>query len=188
MADTKEEGFVTDIRAGDDIRAEKILITEATIGFATEKQLGPLEAAKAYPWAIIWSLVMGACVIMEGYDTALLGSFFAYRMLFSCVPPSLSLLTSGTILASFQIKFGRFVGVTPSTPSGYQLTAAWQSGVGQSTNVGGFIGAIVNGWLVTAYGQRRVVLWSLVSLMGLIFFTFFAPNLIVLTIGEFLLG
>jgi SP family general alpha glucoside:H+ symporter-like MFS transporter len=54
--------------------------------------------------------------------------------------------------------------------------------------VGGFIGAIINGWLVTAFGQRRVVLWSLVSMMAFIFIPFFAPNLIVLTIGEFLLG
>lgn len=90
--------------------------------------------------------------------------------------------------ASFQIKFGKSVGVSPSTPSGYQLTAAWQSGVSQAPNVGGFIGAIINGWLVTAFGQRRVVLWSLICMMALIFIPFFAPNLIVLTIGEFLLG
>ncbi|KAL6898510.1 sugar transporter domain-containing protein [Trichoderma evansii] len=148
--------------------SEKVLIADAAIGFAIEKELGPWEAAKAYPNAILWALVMAACVIMEGYDTALLGSFFAYP--------------------SFQIKFGKFVGITPSTPSGYKLTAAWQSGVSQAPNVGGFIGAIINGWLVTAFGQRRVILWSLICMMAFIFIPFFAPNLIVLTIGEFLLG
>jgi SP family general alpha glucoside:H+ symporter-like MFS transporter len=58
---------------------EKILIADAAVGFAVEKALGPWEAVKAYPQAILWALVMAACVIMEGYDTALLGSFFAYR-------------------------------------------------------------------------------------------------------------
>ncbi|KAL7966117.1 sugar transporter domain-containing protein [Trichoderma sp. SZMC 28014] len=148
--------------------SNKVLEADAAIGFAVEKELGPWEAAKAYPSAILWAFVMAACVIMEGYDTALLGSFFAYP--------------------SFQIKFGKSVGVTPSTPSGYQLTAAWQSGLSQAPNVGGFIGAIINGWLVTAFGQRRVVLWSLICMMAFIFIPFFAPNLVVLTIGEFLLG
>lgn len=60
---------------------DKVLIADAAIGFAIEKELGPWEAAKAYPNAIIRALVMAACVIMEGYDTALLGSFFAYRQL-----------------------------------------------------------------------------------------------------------
>jgi hypothetical protein len=59
--------------------SDKVLEADAAIGFAVEKELGPWEAAKAYPNAILWALVMAACVIMEGYDTALLGSFFAYR-------------------------------------------------------------------------------------------------------------
>lgn len=58
----------------------KVLTAEAQVGFADEKELGPWAALKAYPYAVLWSLVMGACVIMEGYDTALLGNFFAYRM------------------------------------------------------------------------------------------------------------
>ncbi|KAH8807310.1 general substrate transporter [Xylogone sp. PMI_703] len=178
MADTQEtkagtisqveDGHAVQLPQADGEVGEKALIAEAAVGFADEKELGALAAIKAYPYAILWSLVMATCVIMEGYDTALLGSFFAYP--------------------SFQVKFGRFVGVTPSTPSGYQLTAAWQAGLSQAPNVGGFFGAILNGWLVTSYGQRRVVIWSLIVLMGVIFFPFFAPNLTVLTIGEFICG
>ncbi|KAJ5611046.1 general alpha-glucoside permease [Penicillium lagena] len=175
MADAKEGEVVgishrgdEDQRRDEDENDNKILIQEAAAGFANEKHMGPRESIKAYPQAIMWSLVMALCVIMEGYDTALLGNFFAYP--------------------AFQIKFGRHVGVTPSTPSGYLLSAPWQAGVSQSTNVGGFIGAILNGWLVNAYGQRRVVLWSLIILEALIFIPFFAPNLTVLLIGEFLLG
>jgi MFS transporter, SP family, general alpha glucoside:H+ symporter len=60
--------------------SEKVLIAEAQVGFADEKELGPLAALKTYSNAVLWSLVFAACVIMEGYDTALLGSFYAYRM------------------------------------------------------------------------------------------------------------
>lgn len=57
----------------------KALQEEAAEVFIDEKELGPMEALKAYPMAVVWSLVMATCVIMEGYDTNLLGNFFAYR-------------------------------------------------------------------------------------------------------------
>lgn len=57
----------------------KGLQEEAHETFVDEKDLGPLEAIKAYPMAITWALVMATCVIMEGYDTNLMGNFFAYR-------------------------------------------------------------------------------------------------------------
>jgi SP family general alpha glucoside:H+ symporter-like MFS transporter len=63
----------------DEVINEKQLIAEAAAGFETERELGPWEAAKAYPQAIGWALVMALCVIMEGYDTSLLGNFYAYR-------------------------------------------------------------------------------------------------------------
>jgi SP family general alpha glucoside:H+ symporter-like MFS transporter len=63
----------------DEVINEKQLIAEATAGFETEKELGPWQAVKAYPQAIGWALVMALCVIMEGYDTSLLGNFYAYR-------------------------------------------------------------------------------------------------------------
>ena len=57
----------------------KALQTEAAEVFVDEKELGPLAALQAYPKAVLWSLVMSTCVIMEGYDTNLIGNFFAYR-------------------------------------------------------------------------------------------------------------
>lgn len=44
-----------------------------------EKEMGVWEAVKANPKAIFWSLIISTCVIMEGYDTNLLGNFYAYR-------------------------------------------------------------------------------------------------------------
>ncbi|KAH9214277.1 hypothetical protein DL95DRAFT_524002 [Leptodontidium sp. 2 PMI_412] len=146
----------------------KALQTEAAEVFVDEKELGPLAALQAYPKAVLWSLVMSTCVIMEGYDTNLIGNFFAYP--------------------SFQIKYGHFVGVSRQIPSGYQLTAAWQAGIGNASGVGSFFGTLLNGYLVAKFGQRRVVIGALAALFCFIFITFFAPNLTVLCIGGVLCG
>lgn len=43
-----------------------------------EHTLTPGQAIKAYPMAIFWCLAVSMCVIMEGYDTILIGNFFAF--------------------------------------------------------------------------------------------------------------
>jgi hypothetical protein len=63
---------------------EKTLNAETQEVYFDEKELGPAEAIRAFPKAVMWSLVMATCVIMEVYDTNLLGNFFAYRM---CTKP-----------------------------------------------------------------------------------------------------
>lgn len=133
-----------------------------------EADLSPLQAIRAYPMAIFWSLMVSMCVIMEGYDTILIGNFFAYP--------------------TFQRKYGNHVGVTKQTPSGYQVSAQWQAGVGQASGVGAFIGVLANGYLVALFGQKRVLLCSLALLAAFIFITFFAPSIGVLTAGEVLCG
>ena len=64
---------------------EKTLNAEAEEVYVDEKELGPAEALKAYPKAVMWSLVLATCVIMEGYDTNLLGNFYAYRKSGNCI-------------------------------------------------------------------------------------------------------
>ncbi|OBT38526.1 hypothetical protein VE00_11038, partial [Pseudogymnoascus sp. WSF 3629] len=68
----------------------KTLEEAAEQGIIDEKELNVRDAIKAYPQAILWSLVFSTCVIMEGYDTNLLSNFFAYP--------------------SFLIRYGNFVG------------------------------------------------------------------------------
>lgn len=43
-----------------------------------EHNLTPGQAIKAYPMAILWCLAVSMCVIMEGYDTILIGNFYAF--------------------------------------------------------------------------------------------------------------
>lgn len=63
--DEKWAGRALSIAAQDSARAEKDMTVR--------------EALKAYKKAVLWSLTISTCVIMEGYDTNLLGNFFAYR-------------------------------------------------------------------------------------------------------------
>jgi MFS transporter, SP family, general alpha glucoside:H+ symporter len=133
-------------------------------GAQQERELPPLEAIKAYPMAIFWAVLVSMCVIMEGYDTILIGNFYAYP--------------------TFQKKYGTYF---PDI-DGYQLTAGWQAALGNAAGVGAFMGVLLNGHLVGIFGQKRVLLASLFVLSGFIFMTFFAPNIVVLMVGEFLCG
>jgi hypothetical protein len=81
---------------------------------------------------------------MEGYDTTLLGSFNAYP--------------------SYQRKYGKYYGGT----AGWQLSAPWQTGIGDIQAVGNLIGAMLNGyftakvctvsfWLINQRAQLRIL-------------------------------
>lgn len=136
----------------------------AQLGAEAEHSMTPLEAIRAYPMAIFWSLMVSMCVIMEGYDTILIGNFYAYP--------------------SFAKKYGSYV----ESSGNYQLTAAWQSGVGNASGVGAFFGVMACGYLVSWYGQKKTLLASLLVLSAFIGMTFSAPNIGVLTAGEVLCG
>ncbi|EXJ57714.1 uncharacterized protein A1O5_12504 [Cladophialophora psammophila CBS 110553] len=118
--------------------------------------------------AVFWSLAVSTCVIMEGFDSILVPNFYAYP--------------------TFQRKYGEFVGVTEQTKSGYQLSATWMAAIGTASGVGAVLGTVLNGYLVDRFGQKRVLLGALCVLSCLIFMTFFAPNIQVLMIGQFLCG
>lgn len=83
---------------------------------------------------------------------------------------------------------GEFVGVSEQTRSGYQLTPAWMAGLGNASGVGAFFGTLLCGYLVAIFGQKKVILGSLMFLSCTIFLTFFAPSIKVLIVGQILCG
>lgn len=148
-----------------------------------EHSLTVSEAIQAYPMAIFWSLMVSMCVIMEGwsepplpgrllpcrltsigYDAILIGNFFAYP--------------------AFAEKYGQYI----DEKGQHQLSAAWQATLGNASTVGCFFGTIINGYLVDRFGQKRVIVGSLVVLSCFIFMTFFADNIVVLMVGQLLCG
>ena len=123
-----------------------------------------LPALRLHYKAVFWAFVVSMCVIMEGYDTSLLNNFYAYP--------------------AFAKRFGNF---DPGSGK-YQLTAPWQAGLGNSSGVGAFFGAFLNGFLVDRFGHKKVVLGSLLALSAFLFIVFFANSIEVLLVGEILCG
>ncbi|KXL48804.1 hypothetical protein M433DRAFT_22903 [Acidomyces richmondensis BFW] len=149
------------------VNAPDILITTKTAGDAkqaasAEHRMSLIDGLKSYPAAAAWSILISSTIIMVAYDTVLLNSFFAYP--------------------SFRKNYG-----VPSK-KGYQIPAAWQSGLSDGSNIGGIMGLVLNGFMVDKFGHKLVGLAALAVLMGLIFILFFAPNLPVLVVGEILCG
>lgn len=101
---------------------------------------------------------------MEGYDTNLITSLFAYP--------------------SFADKFGTY---DPNSDK-YIITGPWQIGLGVAYQVGAVIGLLINGIVTEKYGHRLVTMVGLVVTCGFIFILFFAPTVEVLVVGEVMVG
>lgn len=106
---------------------------------------------------------MSTAIIMEGYDTKLIGTLFAQP--------------------AFQKAYGEHVkGDT------YQITAAWQAGLSNSSAIGQLLGLLISGHLVERFGFRKTMITGLTSIIALIFMQFFAPSLAVLEVAQILFG
>lgn len=66
--------------------------------------------------AVAWSMLISMSIIMEGYDTILMGNFYAYP--------------------TFQKKYGTWYG----EETGWQVSAPWQSGLSMASTVGCIFG------------------------------------------------
>lgn len=168
-----------------------------------EKDMSIWQAIQANKAAICWSLVISTCVIMEGYDTNLLGNFYAYRelrtLLRPCGDPYLQTfkqLSKRNTAAPFQ-KLLKHQAAFLLAPAGnlawarvvvsFFIDFKWAS-LTPEQGCGSILGTIINGWLVTAFGPRKVVLCTLCVMSCFLFIVFFAPNKQVLLVGEILLG
>lgn len=129
-----------------------------------EHQLTLVDALRKYPKAVMWSILLSTSIIMEGYDIVLMSSFFAQP--------------------AFSKRYGDYIASSKS----YQISASWQNGLSNAVSVGTIVGAFANGYFTHRLGYRKVLLASLVAITGFIFIPFFAPNLPVLLVGEFLCG
>lgn len=138
-------------------------VASARAGVEAEHQMTLREGIRLYPKAIGWSLLLSTAIIMEGYDTTLLGNFYAFP--------------------EFKKKFGDL------QPDGtYLITASWQAGLSNASSVGSIFGLMLNGWLSEKVGYRKTILMALVLMIGLLFIPFFAQNTTTLLVGQLLQG
>ena len=130
---------------------------------ASDHKIPFRAAVRLYPKAILFSLGISLCLVMEGYDTGLGTSFWA--------------------LPQFREKYG-----TRLADGTYQVPVAWQSATGAMSSVGSIIGLLISGVMVDRIGYRYTVLTGLTILTGFIFITFFAQNIVMLFLGNMLCG
>jgi MFS transporter, SP family, general alpha glucoside:H+ symporter len=140
------------------------LTVEARNATEKEHQLTWIKAVKLYPKACFWSAVVSLVVIMDGYDTALIGSLFGFP--------------------AFQKRFGSEVKNTGK----YQVSAKWQDALGLASPLGNVVGIFINGVMTERFGHKKTLLGAIIWLTGCIFIAFFAPNVQVLFVGELLCG
>lgn len=57
----------------------KQLFEDAKLASDLEHSSSALDAIRNNPSAVFWSVFVSMTVVMEGYDTALLGNFYAYK-------------------------------------------------------------------------------------------------------------
>ena len=137
-------------------------LEEAQAASVEEHSLTIGKALKAYPWAVAWSLTISMSVIMEGYDTILIGSLYAYP--------------------SYARQFGELSG------SKYQIPAKWQSAMGSGPQAGAIIGAMANGIIIQRFGYRPAFLLGLILMGAFVFVSFFGMIVEAQAAGQILCG
>ena len=139
-------------------------IAQAGMAAEHEKTMSLWQGLKKYKKAVGWSVLLSSALVMEGFDTSLIGGLISFP--------------------AFQKKYGK-----PNPDgNGYNLTAPWQAGLSNGTLVGEIFGLFLSAYLVDKFGYRKIVLGGLAAICAFIFIPFFAPSIIVLEVGEILCG
>ena len=99
----------------EDLERTGAIDTAAEIATHDEHSLTVREACRRYPAAIFWAIVMSFTIVMEGYDTILIGNLFAYP--------------------SFKNRYGTYYPDLKETV----ISSPWQIGLGNGATVGSVI-------------------------------------------------
>lgn len=140
------------------------LIHRAQDGDAADRLLTIGQALKKYKKAVFWAMLLSTSLIMEGYDLVIINSFYG------------------------QSQFSNRFGTYDPEKGKKVITAAWQSGLSNSSVVGQLAGLIINLWAQDHLGCRPTMMIFMTWLTGTIFIPVFAPSLPVLAFGEAMCG
>jgi MFS transporter, SP family, general alpha glucoside:H+ symporter len=143
------------------------LTKDARNAAESERTMPLWTALKLYPKAIAFSLGLSLAVVMEGYDTWLLGSFWG--------------------MTAFARKYGEPAGLVDGVQT-YQVRAGWQTALGVATPLAQMVGLTINGFASERYGYRFTMIGALIAVTCFIFVTFFAVNIQMLLAGYVLCG
>lgn len=128
-----------------------------------EHSMSLRDAIRLYPKSVLYCVVLSMAIIMEGYQVGLVPSLFAQP--------------------AFQRKYGR-----ARKNGSHQLDNKYQSALTAAVQAGSIFGYWLSGIVIEKVGYKRTMQGALVSITCFIFITFFAPSIILLVVGEGLLG
>ncbi|KAL3474902.1 general substrate transporter [Aspergillus californicus] len=140
------------------------VIENAKAAAAKEQKMTLLQGVRLYPKAVIWSIIISTCIVMEGYDISLVNNFYAFDQ--------------------FNRKYGELL----ADGSGYEVPARWQAGLSNGAYVGEIIGLVLNGWASEKFGYRYTTMACLVLITAWTAIFFTAPNVQALLAAEILAG
>lgn len=143
------------------------LTQDAKTAADLEKSMSFREGFRLYPKAIMFSFCISLAVVMEGYDTWLIGTFYSIPV--------------------FNKKYGGPAGVVDGVQT-YQIGASWQSALSNGGQVGSIIGLFANGIISERVGYRKTMLGALFLIICFIFINFFAVDIQMLLAGYILCG
>jgi MFS transporter, SP family, general alpha glucoside:H+ symporter len=143
------------------------LTTDAKTAAESERKMGFREGVRLYPLAMFFSFGLSLAVVMEGYDTWLLGNFYA--------------------MPAFAQKFGVPADIVDGVQT-YQVKVEWQNALGNGTATAQIIGLFINGIVSERIGYRWTMIGSLALITAFIFVQFFAVNVHMLLAGYILSG
>lgn len=138
-------------------------VNESGDATAREHSLGFVAAVKTYPKACFWTLAVSMVIIMEGYDTVLLGSLYGFP--------------------AFRHRFG-----TEIKPGNWQVPTKWQTALSICGSLAGIIGIFVNSMITERIGHRKALIGNLFLVIAFVFIIFFAQDIRMLFAGEFLVS
>ncbi len=145
-------------KIGNNVTAEM-----AQAGTQIEHDTSILQTLRLYWKGAFWSVFVSLSVVMRGYDTAIIGQFFA--------------------LPAFQAKFGE-----PLPGHGNQVTTKWQIALSLGAPIGQIVGSSIVSFPLERFGRRKTFAAALTITAILNFMQFFATSIQVLTGAEFLCG
>lgn len=128
-----------------------------------ERTMPLVKALKTYPKAAAWSLLVSTTLVMEGYDTAILGAFFA--------------------LPIFKEKFG-----SQGADGSWEISVSWQVGLTLCYIAGEIVGLQLTGPISSYIGNRYTMIFALFLLAMFTFILFFCKSLGMIAVGQALCG
>lgn len=121
------------------------------------------QALKIHYPGVLWSLLFSSAIIMEGYDTSLLASFYA--------------------LPQFARKYG-----SQLQDGAFDVPPHWKAILNNSAFATQILGLLASGYLSEIYGRKKTMVLANAVMIAAIFLLFFAPNVEILLIGYVVCG